>query len=108
MLIAEDETVLIYEYINEPNGNAVEILPMRYGTARRVLTGDDQLEGHYYTGEGRQNVGGLKLRKMADVLSVCLGLTKAVPPPPGRGMRRSGLNCLFSIGGRSNREVPRQ
>jgi hypothetical protein len=62
MLIAEDETVLIYEYINEPHGDAVETLPMRYGTARLVVTGDNSTRRSLPHGEGA-NVGGLKLRR---------------------------------------------
>ena len=63
MTVTEDECTVTYEYRNEPNPDAVETMQIHYGTASLVLTGDDQLEGHYYSGRGRQNVGSLKLHR---------------------------------------------
>jgi len=98
MLIAEDETVLIYEYINEPHGDAVETLQMRYGTARLVVTGDDQLEGHYHTGRGRMSVVSSSA-EMAEVLPVCLELTKAAPPSrPDAGCGGQSLTVFSALG----------
>jgi len=61
MVVTEDECILIYDYLSEPNSDAVETMQMHRGTARLVLTGSDQLEGDYYTGRGRKNAGGIKL-----------------------------------------------
>lgn len=63
MVVTEDECILIYDYLNEPNSDAVETMHMHRGTARLVLTGADQLEGDYYTGRDRSNIGVIKLRK---------------------------------------------
>ena len=50
MVVTEDECILIYDYLNEPNADAAETMHMHRGTARLVLTGTDRLEGDYYTG----------------------------------------------------------
>jgi SMODS-associating 2TM, beta-strand rich effector domain len=63
MVVTEDECVLIYEYLNEPNADAVETMHMHRGTARLVLTRNGDLEGDYYTGRGRKNTGGMKLQR---------------------------------------------
>jgi len=65
MVVTEDECILIYEYLNEPNNDAVETMQMHRGTARLVLTGGDELEGAYYTGRGRKNTGAIKLRRIS-------------------------------------------
>jgi len=64
MTVSEDETILIYEYISEPNPDALPALQIHFGTAR-VTVADQQMEGDYYTGRGRLNVGTLKLRRQA-------------------------------------------
>jgi hypothetical protein len=63
MVVTEDECILIYDYLNEPNADAVETMQMHRGTTRLVLTGNDELEGYYYTGRGRKNTGSLKVRR---------------------------------------------
>jgi hypothetical protein len=63
MVVTEDECILIYDYLNEPNSEALETMQMHRGTARLVLTGNDALDGAYYTGRGRKNTGGIKLRR---------------------------------------------
>ena len=63
MVVTEDECVLIYEYLNEPNADAAETMQIHRGTARLVLTGSDELQGDYYTGRGRKNTGGMKLHR---------------------------------------------
>jgi activator of 2-hydroxyglutaryl-CoA dehydratase len=63
MIVTEDECILIYDYLNEPNAEAVETMEMHRGTTRLVLTGNDELEGYYYTGRGRKNTGSLKVRR---------------------------------------------
>lgn len=63
MVVTEDECILIYDYLNEPNADAAETMHMHRGTARLVLTGTDRLEGDYYTGRDRNNIGVIKLRR---------------------------------------------
>jgi hypothetical protein len=63
MVVTEDECILIYDYINEPNADAAESMHMHRGTARLVLTETDRLEGDYYTGRDRNNIGVIKLRR---------------------------------------------
>lgn len=63
MDVTEDDCVLIYDYLNEPNMDAVETMHMHRGTARLVLTAADRLEGDYYTGRDRENTGVITLRK---------------------------------------------
>jgi len=65
MTVTTGECTVTYEYLNEPNVDAVETMQIHYGTASLMLTGEDKLEGHYYSGRGRQNVGSLKLRRIA-------------------------------------------
>jgi hypothetical protein len=57
---------LTYEYTNEPQELAVETLHAHRGTAYLGLKTDgagEFLEGGYYTGRDRQNVGRIKLRR---------------------------------------------
>ncbi len=63
MVVTEDECILIYDYLNEPNPGAAATMHMHRGTARLVLTGTDRLEGDYYTGRDRNNIGVIKLRR---------------------------------------------
>jgi hypothetical protein len=63
MVVTEDECILIYDYLNEPNADAPETMHMHRGTARLALAGADRLEGDYYTGRGRKNAGGMRLRR---------------------------------------------
>jgi hypothetical protein len=63
MVVTEDECILIYDYLNEPNADALEAMHMHRGTVRVVLTGTDRLEGDYYTGRDRNNIGVIKLQR---------------------------------------------
>lgn len=63
MVVTEDECILIYDYLNEPNSEAPETMHMHRGTARLILTGTDKLEGDYYTGRDRKNTGAMKLQR---------------------------------------------
>ncbi len=63
MVVTEDECILIYDYLNEPTLGAAETMHMHRGTARLILTGTDNLEGDYYTGRDRKNIGVIKLRR---------------------------------------------
>jgi hypothetical protein len=63
-LITEEagETVLTYEYINEPGAHAADSMHMHRGTARLRLTGGGEiLEGEYYTGRDRKSHGTLRV-----------------------------------------------
>ncbi len=53
---------LSYQYVNEPKSNAPGTMEMHRGTATLYLTGTG-LEGDYYTGRGRGEVGTIKLSK---------------------------------------------
>lgn len=67
MVVTEDECILIYDYLNEPNQNAAQTMHMHRGTARLILTGNDRLEGDYYTGRDRNNIGIIRLRRSPNV-----------------------------------------
>ena len=53
---------LSYQYVNEPKPNAPGTMEMHRGTANLELIGSG-LEGDYYTGRGRGEVGTIKLSK---------------------------------------------
>ena len=53
---------LSYQYVNEPKSNAPDTMEMHRGTATLELTGYG-LEGDYYTGRGRGEVGTIKLSR---------------------------------------------
>ena len=53
---------LSYQYVNEPKSNAPGTMEMHRGTATLELTGSS-LEGDYYTGRGRGEVGTIKLSR---------------------------------------------
>ena len=53
---------LSYQYVNEPKSNAPRSMAMHRGTATLELIGSS-LEGDYYTGRGRGEVGTIKLSK---------------------------------------------
>ena len=63
MVVTEDECIMIYDYLNEPNADAPDTMHMHRGTARLVLTETDRLEGDYYSGRDRNNIGLIKLQK---------------------------------------------
>ena len=53
---------LSYQYVNEPKANAPSTMEMHRGTATLELD-CSSLEGDYYTGRGRGEVGTIKLSK---------------------------------------------
>ena len=53
---------LSYQYVNEPRSNAPGTMEMHRGTATLETTGSG-LEGDYYTGRGRGEIGTIKLSK---------------------------------------------
>lgn len=55
--------VLTYQYQNTPGPNAVSTMEIHYGTAEIALTAGGKLEGSYYSGRGRKNVGALVLKR---------------------------------------------
>jgi len=51
---------LSYQYINEPRSNAVKTMNIHRGTVKLIFDkGKNSLQGEYYSGRGRQNVGSL-------------------------------------------------
>lgn len=53
---------LTYVYINEPKSGAVSTMNMHRGTAVLELRGQ-VLEGDYYSGRGRQEIGSIRLHR---------------------------------------------
>lgn len=53
---------LSYQYVNEPKSNAPDTMEMHRGTATLEAIGSG-LEGDYYTGRGRGEVGTIKLSR---------------------------------------------
>ena len=53
---------LDYMYVNEPSPDALETMHAHRGTAMLELK-DGVLEGEYYTGRGRQEIGTIHLRR---------------------------------------------
>jgi len=63
-ILTSDETVIDYEYKNEPLPGAVETMHAHRGTSSLVLSSDGkELSGDYYSGRDRQNFGSLHLEK---------------------------------------------
>ena len=54
---------LSYQYVNEPKSNAPDTMAMHRGTTTLELIGS-ALEGDYYTGRGRGEVGTIKLHRL--------------------------------------------
>ena len=54
---------VVYTYRNEPRADAKETMAAFLGTATVRLTPTGELEGDYFTGRGRGNVGRLRLRR---------------------------------------------
>ena len=68
MTQASGDTLLIYDYWNEPKAAATESLHAARGTAWLNVT-KNHLEGQYYTGRDRQNYGNLSLDRISDKTS---------------------------------------
>lgn len=62
MTVTEDECIIIYDYLNEPNLGTAATMHMHRGTARLILK-NGSLEGDYYTGRDRNNTGVIRLRR---------------------------------------------
>lgn len=56
-------STLSYEYWNEPRPDALKTMEMHRGTAIFELASPDKMEGHYYTGRGREKRGMIALKK---------------------------------------------
>jgi len=62
LYVAEDETVLNYQYENEPNVRATQTMHAHNGTASlRVTDNNRRLTGDYYSGRDRNNHGQITL-----------------------------------------------
>jgi hypothetical protein len=60
--IVSDECTLSYEYLNEPNASAPATMHAHRGMARlEVKESETVLEGEYYSGRDRQNIGAIRL-----------------------------------------------
>ena len=60
--------VLTYLFDNNPEAESVRTMQRFRGTTVLVSTAPDQLEGHYYTGRGRETHGSIKLcRPVRDI-----------------------------------------
>jgi len=66
-ITVDDDRVVSYEYINEPLAGAPSSMHAHRGVARFILNADATvLEGEYYSGRDRQNVGTIRVvRKKA-------------------------------------------
>jgi len=63
-LITVDECSMSYEYLNEPTAAAPATMATHRGTARLVIDKSlQQLDGEYYSGRGRQNIGTISLKR---------------------------------------------
>lgn len=60
--IVSGECSLSYEYLNEPNASAPATMHVHRGMARlEVKESETVLEGEYYSGRDRQNIGAIRL-----------------------------------------------
>jgi hypothetical protein len=60
--VTSHECTLSYEYLNEPSAQALSTMHAHRGMARLSLDGTYQiLEGEYYSGRDRQNIGTIRL-----------------------------------------------
>lgn len=63
-IIVKDERHISYEYVNEPSASAPATMHIHRGTARLFLNDKcTVLEGEYYSGRDRQNVGTIRLTR---------------------------------------------
>ena len=63
---APEGVLLTYLFDNEPKAEAVSDMQRFRGTTVLVSSSPDRLEGHYYTGRGRETHGSLKLSRQLD------------------------------------------
>lgn len=65
---SEGESILIYQYKNEPHATAVETMHAHAGTATLYLEGDFlAMAGDYYSGRDRRNYGRIVVRRRSGV-----------------------------------------
>jgi hypothetical protein len=63
-LITGGEPILSYEYLNEPRSSAPSTMHAHRGIARLIVNEmQSRLEGEYYSGRDRQNIGAIVLRR---------------------------------------------
>ena len=60
---APEGLVLAYLFDNDPEAESISTMQRFRGTTVLVNTEPDRLEGHYYTGRGRETHGSMKLRR---------------------------------------------
>jgi len=63
-LIVKEECSISYEYVNEPLAPAADTMHSHRGTARLSINeASGTLEGDYYSGRDRQNIGTIRLKR---------------------------------------------
>ena len=63
--ILTQDSSLSYEYLNNPHPNAPPTMQMHFGTAHMTFdSAGDALDGGYYSGRGRQNIGTLHFERV--------------------------------------------
>lgn len=62
-VMQSNEPILSYIYYSTPRGNAVNTMQAHSGTGILKLTLNNELDGDYYTGRGRETHGRLNLRR---------------------------------------------
>ncbi|HET7207368.1 MAG TPA: hypothetical protein VFI95_12395 [Terriglobales bacterium] len=63
-LLTSGECTLSYEYLNEPRPSAPSTMHAHRGVARVMVLGNcARLDGEYYSGRDRQNIGTIHLRR---------------------------------------------
>ena len=66
MIVTENISAIeiYYEYRNEPRTEATNTMHIHYGTTRLSLSSDlRKLDGEYYTGRDRRNIGNLRFER---------------------------------------------
>jgi hypothetical protein len=61
-IVVVDDCSISYQYMNEPRASAPATMQTHRGTARLTVT-ENVLDGEYYSGRGRQNIGTIRLTK---------------------------------------------
>jgi hypothetical protein len=62
-IFSPEGVVLSYQYQNDPAPGALDAMQIHHGTARLRVVDENNLDGEYYSGRGRQNYGSIILRK---------------------------------------------
>lgn len=59
-----ESNIISYQYFNEPNTGTPSSMGMHYGTSElKIDKNSTNLEGDYYSGRGRENIGYLEFEK---------------------------------------------